>query len=354
MSKRENASSFGQNFHRSNSTVFRPLLWLFGILLGLLILAKLLSLALSLNQPIGITSASARPYNWDSKSAVNLLFVSLNSEAETKQSVVNFNPKQNKITILDISPQTYLDLPKGYGSWKIGSVYKLGQEETPPSGSKLLEQSVSKLISLPIDGIVVFNGSTPSSSEEFVTRLRKNRLNILSSLSKLNTDLTTLQIIKLFWQLSEVRADKIISLDFLQSNVTESKLLADSSRVLGVNTVKLDLFIRKNLADSNILEEGKSIAVFNGTSHPGLTAQVSRVITNLGGNVIIASNAENMLATSQVSFSESSLTALRLAQIYAPNCLPAGCLTNDPKLKVSRAQINIILGEDYYKSWYER
>lgn len=302
---------------------------------------------------------------WDQKSSVNLVFLSPKPEtdsvaqpssfgSETDQYLVNYSPKDAKISVLEISPQTYYELPKGYGWWKIGSVYKLGQDENPPRGGELLEQSVSQLIGLPIDGLIILK--QPVKMEEFLTKMHGNRLEILNQLFSIRSDLSPLEAAKLFWKLSEVRPDKIITLNFLQSNVTDSKLLPDSSRVLGVNTVKLDLFVRDNLSDPNLEQEGKSIAIFNATSHPGLTSQVARMLTNMGADIIFTTTAQTQLEKSQIVFekSEESQTTNRLSQIFAPDCLKVTCRSVDPKVTTSRAQINVVLGEDWWKEWNVR
>jgi hypothetical protein len=345
------AVNFRYPSFNSERSKIKPLLVLFGILFGLLLLAKLISFLVALNTPLGINPS--QKFSWDGRSSVNLVLVIKKDDAQTIQSVVNYNPLDQSINVLDISEQTYFELPKNYGSWKVGSIYKLGQEDNPPSGGKLMEQSIAKLIGLPIDGILVLKKTEGQNGEEVISKLRQNRLSIISLLSNSISDLTPLEAAHLLWTLSAVRSDKVASLDFLQSNVTDSKLLPDSSRVLGVNTVKLDLFIRKNMADPNILEESKSIAIFNATSHSNLTSQVARTLTNLGGNVITTANTTASQPHSLVTFTKDSLTAQRIVEIYAPNCLKS-CQINDDKVNQSRAEINIILGEDYYHEWYEK
>jgi len=349
--KRKGVKKTGSTYSKSSN--LKQLYWLLGVLISLLILAKVISFFLALNLPISFKPIGP-VFNWDQKSTVNLVFVSTNKTSETEQSLVSYNPKEQKITILEISPQTYGELPRGYGSWKIGSVYKLGQDENPPRGGVLLGQSISKLIGLPIDGLIILK--KPLKTADLMIKIHNNKLEILSLLSAISSDLTPLQSSRLIWNLSEVRGDKVVSLNFLESNITDSKLLPDSSRVLGVNTVKLDLFIRDNLSDGIISQENESIAIYNGTTHPGLTQAVSRMLTNMGANVIFAANAQNQLEKTQITFAkdEKSLTAARLGQIFAPNCMPDSCRSVDPKVANSRAQINIVLGEDYYQEWYQR
>lgn len=334
-----------------------------GFLLLLLLLAKLFSMFSSLSQPFNSSLNSAKKYTWDGKSTVNILVYSQNSASDktpndSKVALVNLNPQNSSMTILHISDQIYLDLPKGYGSWKLGSIFDLGQEEKPQRGSQLLKLSVSKLVGLPIDGLIVLNNLNESGFEEVVNNWRKYPYSRLSFLRTISTDLTPIELYKFIQSSSTVRSDKITSLSFAQSNITRSQLLPDSSRVLGVDTIRLDSFIRDNISDPTISEEDITVSIFNATTHPGLAQEASRVLTNLGINVIILSNTEKILDKSIAVYKEenlkNSVTFQKSAQFFAPDCLKEVCLSDDQKALSSRAQITILLGEDYYNLWYKK
>lgn len=336
---------------KSNQTRLQPLLYLLGVLIGLIILSKILGLALFLQQPAGIQPLDR--FSWDGVSSINLVVVWPKNDRETGQSVVSFNPKDNQITVMDIVGDTYTSLPKSLGSWRLGSVYRLGEDEATGFGGRLLSLSISKLLGLPIDGLVMLPKKPDPPMEEIVRGFRQNRLSIISFVRNVKSDLSPLQLAKVLWALSGVRGDKTLSLNFLTSNITQSKLLPDSSRVLGVDTIRLDLFIRQNLADPNFVQESKNIVILNATSHAGLTVDAARMVTNMGGNVIITANANNpQRASSVVLLSGSSQTARRLMEIFAPACLPGGCKVSDDKVTNSRGQIVVVLGEDYYRKWH--
>lgn len=260
-------------------------------------------------------------------------------------------------------------MPKGYGDWSASSIYKLGDEENPPVGEKLLQLSVSKLVGLPVDGYIIINSKSELSSEKFLTDLKKNPLTSINYFSSSKTNLSPRQILDLIGYLSSVRTDKIAFLDLEQSDITESKLLADSTRVLGVNTVKLDLFIREKMGDKLILDEEIPLAVFNATSHPGLAQEAARVLTNLGGNVVILSNTNKLEDKTKVVINSSvdehsflrdkrgvleSSTFQKTVNFFAPDCLKGECVSEDSKALNSRALINVIIGEDYYTFWNKK
>ena len=316
------------------------------LVFSLIILSKAFSFVFSLGKPLNNPSFK-KSYSWDGKSAITLAVKS------DEISILNYDPFEKKVTILNIPNDTYLELPKGFGPWPIGSVYGLGQMENPPVGDSLLKLSISKLVGLPIDGFIHLK-----EGEKLDQKLAKYKDSFFISLLGLrntNTDLSLIEMYKLASAITSVRSDKIISLDLSQTDITKSKLLGDSSRVLGVDAIKLDLYIRENMADSQFLQEDATISIYNATSQPGLAGEASRFITNLGGTVIFAANTQKEQTKTQVIFSNpQSYTAQKVARIFAPHCLIKPCVSDEPKVLSSRAAINIILGEDYYQLFHQR
>lgn len=331
-----------------------------GILFLLLLVGKGLETLYSLNQVTSPELLVKKNYSLDKTSALNILYVNFKAASKDSISVISFQQKDQQAVVMHISDQIYLNVPKEYGMWTVGSVYKLGQEDNPQRGGQLLTLSVSKLLGLPIDGVVISKAKVPQTAEEFIADLRKNPLSTLLNLNNFQSSLTKVESFNLFRSLSGIRADKVVSLDLAKSAITDSKLLPDSSRVLGVDSGKLDAYIRDKMGDSAILEESLSIAVFNATDHPGLATEAARIITNMGGNVVITSSTTVLLDRGVIvlspdsGISEKSQTKKRLAQIFAPQCLKTACSSTDYKIINSRAQINVIIGEDFYNLWHKR
>ncbi len=315
-----------------------------GLLAFFIISGKMVIFIADLSKPFSKDILTEKRYTWDGKTSINVAIKS------SSVAVLNYDPLDKKVVVMKIPDDTYFDLPKDMGEWRAGAIYDLGQEEKPPVGSELLKKSLSKLLGLPIDGFITLKGDAGATPvNKLVDSLRGNPLQTISFMKKMETDLTPLETFSLLRDLSSVRPDKISVVDISQSDITKSTLLPDSSRVLGVDSVKLDLFVRKEMADPSIENEGKSIAIFNATTHPGLALQASREVTNLGGNVIFTATTDQELPQSIIVYSGKSITGDRLAQIYAPQCLPGKCQSTDPKITSSRADINIVLGEDYFK-----
>lgn len=337
-----------------------------GLLVLLILVAKIFSVFGSLYQPFNSAISSNKKYTWDGDSSFNILvyFPEIKSTelgiSDSKMALINLQPEDNKIIILHISDDIYTSLPKGFGEWRVGSIYKLGLDEGGVNlASELLKLSISKLVGLPVDGLIITNRSDGNFSiKQEIESWRKNPLASFRFVRQVKTDLTPVELYRFFKEASSVRSDNISSLNLAKTNITESKLLADSSRVLGVDAIKLDNFIRDNMLDSFLVGEGETISVFNGSDYPGLAQEAARILTNMGFNVISLRNTENSFKESTVEYlsneNEKSRTFTRIAQIFAPNCLDKKCNTDDIRVKSSRAQINVVIGEDYYKMWYKK
>ncbi len=303
----------------------------------LLIVSSLVQFGRSLFSPWKRIDSS-RSYVWNGEFNINLVI------RASSISLLSYNPKEEKITIINIPDETYLEAPGGFGSWQLRSIYGLG-------GDKLLKDSLTSFLGAPIDGILDFG--PPFNQKDAIALLdilRKNPLSGFNLLSKLKTDLTLWELVKLKLALSSVRFDKIKQLDLDKLNVLDKSMMNDGTPVFIADPVKLDSILT-DLADPTIVSEHKSIAVFNGTTKGQLAQKWARLITNLGGNVIITSNTSNIKKTAV--YGEKSQTLKRLRQILNLDCQNnQKCdklVPESEELESSRAQINLLLGEDALK-----
>jgi len=332
---------------RRNTRTAALALWALGSLCLLVLLGQLITLLTRFYNPLTPSMTDGSALRWDGKSSFSVA-VKVDTLA-----VVNYDPVNRKLTVLKIPDETFLSLPKGYGGWPARSIFDLGQAEHPAIGSKLVRSTLSNLLGIPVEGFILIPPTKGTSSlEQVLAKIHHGPLGLLLSLNKIQSDRTGAELVRLVQGIEAIREDNTKIIDLADSSITESKLLADSTRVLGVNTIKLDLYIRENFKDSNFVNFDGGIAIFNATNHPGLAQDLARVITNMGGNVISLSNTSSNIDTSLVlaspDFDPINMTYQRLAALFAPTCLKSTCESSDPRVLSSRAQINIVLGEDYY------
>ncbi|MBI2020242.1 LytR C-terminal domain-containing protein [Candidatus Daviesbacteria bacterium] len=304
------------------------------IVLGAIILiflfSQLVNLTKTILSPWSMVDTT-RAYRWDDQFNLNLLI------KEEHLSVISFNPIEKKVVKIIIPDETYIDLPLDLGKWQVRGIQGVG-------GNQILKDSISSFLGIPLDGLIQFEG-------DLIAISRRNPLGVLMSLSKIKTDLTPLELIKFQMALSSVRYDKIEALDLADLNVLESEKLADGTEVFVSDPFRLDSIL-SDFADQTIVTEHKTIAVFNATSYPQLAQKGTRMIANLGGNVTQIANATAMSEKSLV-LGEPSETLTRLGQIFDSSCEKKNecdkLSTQSLGLESSRAQINVILGQDFYQ-----
>lgn len=302
---------------------------IFVIILILIIIigGKVLQAGQSFFQPLGVEAQKS--YLWNGSYPINLILLA------EDLSLISFDPIQGTIKMVNIPKDLYLEIPGGFGSWKLGSVYALGEGEKPAKGASLLKESLTALFGLPIDGFIYSDGS----GEELVKSLRQNPFQI--GLKKITTDLAPWELIRFLWQIRAVRFDKIGNFN-LAENLDISQL-ADGTSIHLADSSKIDSFIGENLLDLKLRDEQVTVAVYNGTKNPGLAGKAGRIITNLGGNVIIQTNYQRQDIEKTFTGGPESYTKTRLEKIFGLGCQDN---KNCDKLN-SRATMVVVLGEDF-------
>lgn len=298
-----------------------------GIVLGLLLLAQAVKLTQAVFSPWKISSQ--KTFLWTGDFNINLLI------RGERIALVSFNPREQKLSYIDIPDSTFLEVNQNFGKWQLSAIYDLG-------GNELLRTSLSQFFGLPIEAILDFSSQYSKMPTEDLIGELKDTLALVNILPNLKSNLSPFEILKLNRGIAGVRFDKIRRIDLEQLGVLEETRLADGTMVLIADYQRLDSAI-SDLVDPIVKLEHKTIAVFNATDYPLLASRAARVISNIGGDVIITANSEKRLQKTQI-FGEQSRTLERLWQIFGKSG------TIDPSLgeqDSSRAQINVYLGEDY-------
>lgn len=304
------------------------------LVVGLLLLSWMVKFTNSLFTPWKVQGNLQKKFLWNGEFNLNLLV------RTDRTSIFVLNPKEEKVMVVNIPDETFLEVPSGFGSWQLRAIYELGETQKEIGGYKLLADSLTNFLAIPIDGFLDLKDLSPQRSTiEIVDTLRKNPLFMFNLLPDLKTNLTMWELLRLDLKLSKVRFDKVEELSLDKLDALDRGNLPDGTAIFTGDPVKLDSVL-SGLADPAIVSEHKTIAVFNGTSKGQLAVKWARLIRNLGGNVIITGNAEGTNKTKITG--EESTTLKRLQQIFG-----LGDTKDSPETSFSRAQINLLLGEDY-------
>ncbi len=271
--------------------------------------------------------------------------------------VVSFDP-QGELTILSIPEKTYVEVPHGFGSYRLGATWDLGEQEK--MGGELLAETVQELLGVPIDGWVgMKNGQLSMTGGKEEILQKKNSLTswgiflkpqeIVGTLRNLQTNLTIFDLAKVWFWAKNTRFDKIHFLNMDETPALSLLVLADGSQAKTADQTLLDTATKGLFEDTKVVNEQILIEVLNGGEKPGLAAKVARFITNLGGKVVNISNSSEEInqcrLKGEAKVRESS-TAWQLKRIF--NCQ---VLADKPD---SRADLQIIIGDEYWKKLFQK
>ncbi len=125
----------------------------------------------------------------------------------------------------------------------------------------------------------------------------------------------------------------------LYANSVSSHTILSREVALPLDDTSLDKVSFFLFADQTISQEKASIAIINGTGIPGLGNRLARFISNMGGNVVSVSTADDILPTSTVAVSKEKLyTADRIAHVLS--------FPLEHRQEQSVAEITISIGKD--------
>lgn len=346
--------------HKKTSQKTKLALIVLALVLLVLVVGKIVNIISNFKQPISRDSEIFRLHPWDKTANLNLVIKSKDI------AVLSYDPINKDVLILEIPDSLYVFVPNGFGNWKISSVFDLGQVEKNKIGAKLLKGSVANFLGIPVDGYILFEGKYKEQNvAQLVGLLRDGMFASYKLLPNIKTDLTTQEFINLTSGLSKVRFDKIQDLDLAKLNLLDKSQLGDGSPIFTSDPDRIDSISAK-FAEDQISDEKLSIAVYNATDTPGLALKAGRVIVNIGGNVIISTNASHKRKQTIVIAKDiTTKTANRLGQIFTSDCsdsLKCGiivckaleqvqpqdkCFVDDQQILNSRANISVVVGEDY-------
>ena len=162
----------------------------------------------------------------------------------------------------------------------------------------------------------------------------------------IETDISAIDLLRLWNAVRNLRSDRMTNLDLTQSNILIQEKLPDGTLVSNINQDLLEKFISANFYDQLVRKENYSIEVVNATGREKVASQFSRILENLGANVVVISTAketEKYKCKVQVSKKDllSSKITDRLKRFY--ECR----IEENQDSKVT--DIKVMLGEEFIK-----
>ncbi len=270
---------------------------------------------------------------WNGRSRLSL---ALTAEPSV---VASLEPGKNLI-ILQLPENLYFDLPHGFGQYPLGSVYELGELEG--RGGELLREAMENYLGIPVEGWAKISNNHQCEMPNCLLLLLQGRG---------ETNLNKLDLLRLWWEMKKLRADKVKVINLQETNILTEKSLHDGSLILETEFFRLDELVKKYFPDSQIKKEGIRIGVLNATDHLGLANKISRLVRNTGGEMISVGNAETKESISKIQCLDKNIKESYTVRQWEKIL---GGEAEIGEMGESRADVLILVGEYYWEKLTKR
>ncbi|OGY29196.1 MAG: hypothetical protein A3F33_01065 [Candidatus Woykebacteria bacterium RIFCSPHIGHO2_12_FULL_43_10] len=300
----------------------------------------------------GYDSTEVREGSFNPSRRANYLLFSLSEARQVNKLVIaTFDPEEQEVDFVSVNPNIYTNLAYGFGSDCLCSAFSKGDFQVDPKGIDIFYESVADTLGLPLDGYFYLD-------EE---RLEKDRLlglkkeltglgnlwkifrlgNFLSEDSRTNIPLS--KLFKVYQKLWQVRSDKYNYVELGPDYYQQTKDQGLDHMVLQRD--QFDNFVSSVFNDPEIEKEASRVEIRNGTGKPGLATRASRLVSNLGVEVVAVDNAEldNVGKTLIIDYNSKPKTSARLAYLF-----DGEVVTRTPE-EGKRGDIVVVVGLDYYQ-----
>lgn len=182
---------------------------------------------------------------------------------DTQELSINiYTPKKELISKYILPRDAYIEVPAGYGYFKIKDIPQLAEVEK--KGEGLIVSSVSNAFGIPFD-------TTAKQLTEW------DRI--------------------LLWYAHTFYSSPANAVTLADMDIFTSEKRADGAEIQKVDPSKTDRYFQQDLAEKAIAQEGLTVGVFNTTSEPNVAGTLSRKLEKIGIHVIEVSNLTQELNT---------------------------------------------------------
>jgi hypothetical protein len=260
---------------------------------------------------------------WNGKDKLSVVIRNENNDVQ----IVTFDPELGEIVNVIVPKNTQVEVARGLGEWKLGSIWKLSQNEKLEG--KLLAETVIRHFKFPIHAWADSPGlglisKNPSLLIQALLIPYKSNLSIFDKLG-----------IALF----SVKVDnsKRTEINLAETNYLKETTLADSTQGYVVSGI-FSPSINSIFADNEISKEGYKLKIKDSTGKVGEAEEVGAVLEVLGAKVTSILEGETT-PTDCVVKSKILEVSKKVARIF-------DCSTDSSKME-GNFDIEITIGQDF-------
>ena len=279
---------------------------------------------------------------WDGKNNINFVI-------QTERTFIySYHPNDEILNIITLPNDLFIETAKGYGEYKLKNIYELGEMEKI-GGGELLVRSLQNFFLAPIDGYVVkVKSEKLKVKSENIERGRLTSLYFCLLTRKCGSDLSWWDLIRIFNRISRLKHDKIFLINIEKTALFKKEKLFDESEALRLVSLLVDDFSQRYFTDKIFLEEGMKISVFNATHYSGLAKNCSRLLRNIGGEIVGSKDADQVFDRSIIYYNDEeqkkTYSFKKICQIFKIEEV-----VFNPKIE---GNIRVVLGRDFAERYY--
>jgi hypothetical protein len=180
-------------------------------------------------------------------------------------------------------------------------------------------EEAAQLLEVPIDGFVSSNSL--DLNQEVSSILLKSIFNY----NKLKTNMTIIDLARIAIFVKTIPAASI-----------------DEIKIKDVGKLALDKIVNHYIGDASIEKDSQTIQIINATQVSGLGNRLARLITNMGGNVIIVATENDTVKRSVISYiDKKSYTVKRLQKVLGYDVIKGtGNAMSDITITIGEDKVN--------------
>lgn len=250
--------------------------------------------------------------------------------------VFSLEPKAKTIKTLIIPANLDVQVAKNFGTYLIGNVYPLGNlSPTSGGGGELLRETVQEFIGAPVDGWMIANSKLDGGEVKVLVES-----SFWEGVKGGETNLTLLDFIRIWYEVRQIKIDKIEAIDLKQLNIFKKTYLLDKTEVYQADPATIDQVLGTLFHNPQVLAERKTVEIINGTGKTGFGNKLARIINNMGAQVLFVRTSDEPIKSSSIKTRDkASYTVEKIRKTFK--------IMKIENEKEINADISILIGEDF-------
>lgn len=252
---------------------------------------------------------------------------------------------EDKTLVITLPEDAYVQVPDGYGVYRLGAVWRLGELE---NRSELFAHTIEDLLGVKVTGWVSgINASEQTDLSENAASIKQiiTPISLLTDKFKSNLSRPSLLHLSLMLALSRPESFKKHETERDPRLFIEVEL-PDGSKVGQPDFRALDALVEQIFADPEIRVEGLRLEIRNTSGVAEVGHKFARFLTNVGGTVIGVGNETGDLENCLIRVNEAN-SAKKIIRFVREEF---GC-GNEELAESDKADAILLLGTSFGRRW---